>query len=62
MFIAPAAVYAGAYIAGSLGGVALGTAIVQKVMPRQQSSHNTSPSTHFDLSKELNRLGMKNPF
>lgn len=58
-----AALYAGAFVAGQLGGIALGTAIVKKVLPRRSTgSINFDPPKYFDLSEELDRLGMKNPF
>ena len=56
-----AALYAGAWIGGQLGGIALGTAIAKKVMPSKQV-RSSSPTKYFDLGCELDRLGMKNPF
>jgi hypothetical protein len=54
----PAIAYAAAYVGGQLGGIALGTAIVRKVMPTQQSSRSYSTGLYpFDLQKELDRLG-----
>ena len=58
----PAIAYAGAWVAGQLGGIALGTAIAKKVLPSQRSNYNTGPTKYFDLGSELDRLGMKNPF
>jgi hypothetical protein len=57
----PAIVYAGAYVGGTLAGTAIGTTIAKKLLPTTRS-YNTGPTTYFDLSKELDRLGMKNPF
>lgn len=53
---APAIVYAGAWVAGQLGGIALGTAIAKKVLPSQQSRTYTPAGSFFDLHKELDRL------
>lgn len=57
----PVIVYAGAYVAGTLGGSFLGTAIAKTVLPTKRS-YNTGPTSYFDLSKELDRMGLKNPF
>lgn len=58
----PAIVYAGAYVAGSLAGTAIGTTIAKKVLPSNSRPHNITSAKYFDLGTELNRLGMKNPF
>lgn len=57
----PAIAYAGAYVAGQLGGLAIGTTIVKKAFS-STPARSTCPTGYFDLSKELDRLGMKNPF
>jgi hypothetical protein len=55
----PAIAYAAAYVGGNLGGIALGTAIVKKVMPRKaspSSSFNIGPSTPTGLGYDLSFL------
>lgn len=58
----PAIVYAGAYVGGTLAGTAIGTTIAKKLLPSQRTNYNTGPTKYFDLSAELDRLGLKNPF
>lgn len=44
--------YAAAYIGGNLAGIALGTAIVKKVLPSKSyrpSTYNVSPSTQIEM-------------
>ena len=55
----PVIVYAGAYAAGQLGGVALGTAVIRKVKGDSKKPGYYTGSSPYDLYQELNRLGFK---
>lgn len=55
----PAIVYAGAYAAGTLGGTFLGTAIAKALLPNNKPSRSSwTQTSYFDMSKELERLGV----
>lgn len=50
-----AALYAAAYVGGQLGGIALGTAIVKKVLPQRRQSYSPQIG-YFELSKQIQDL------